>query len=145
MVSTTCNNPDISSIMQPSEIGSVFWNFHHYQMEDHCVMEALSYWCMVNAVRGRNMVKFLYIEYCNPMAWICPSFVNIMAMVIELGVFFLYPLYCSLYTTHLEKLNRLMASSILHSIGILVNGLQIYTPSPCICTNTRNYPRLKLL
>lgn len=55
-------------------------------MEDHCIMEAISYWCMVNAVRRNCLRSFFTLEYLSPKAWLCPSFVNIMGMAIELGV-----------------------------------------------------------
>ena len=46
------NHPDLHSIFSNQPIGTIVWDFHHYQMEDHVVMEAISYWCMVNCLRG---------------------------------------------------------------------------------------------
>lgn len=45
-------------------------------MEDNTVMEAMSYWCCVNALRGKLREDVL----------LQPSFVNIMGMLIDLGV-----------------------------------------------------------
>lgn len=60
----------------PSAIDCVLWNGHFYQMEDNTVMEAMSYWCCVNALRGK----------LREDALLQPSFVNIMGMLIDLGV-----------------------------------------------------------
>ena len=46
------NHPDLHSVFSNQPIGTIVWDFHHYQMEDHVVMEAISYWCMVNCLRG---------------------------------------------------------------------------------------------
>ena len=46
------SNPQVAEVFGKEGIRSVVWNCHNYQMEDHCVMEALSYWCMVNSMRG---------------------------------------------------------------------------------------------
>lgn len=48
------SNPQIEDIFGKEGIRAVLWNCHNYQMEDHCVMEALSYWCIVNSMRSRN-------------------------------------------------------------------------------------------
>lgn len=46
------SHPQVAELFGKEGIRSVLWNGHNYQMEDHCVMEALSYWCMVNSMRG---------------------------------------------------------------------------------------------
>ena len=46
------SNPQVAELFGEEGIRNVLWNGHNYQMEDHCVMEALSYWCMVNSMRG---------------------------------------------------------------------------------------------
>ena len=46
------SNPQVAEVFGKEGIRNVVWNCHNYQMEDHCVMEALSYWCMVNSMRG---------------------------------------------------------------------------------------------
>lgn len=45
----------LQQVFGPKPIGGIVWDFHHYQMESHCVMRALSYWCMVNALRCRTV------------------------------------------------------------------------------------------
>ena len=47
------SNPQIEEIFGKEGIRAVIWNCHNYQMEDHCVMEALSYWCIVNSMRSK--------------------------------------------------------------------------------------------
>lgn len=54
LINGTPNHPDIGSIFSSQSIGTVVWDFHNYQMENHAVMEAISYWCMVNSLRGRK-------------------------------------------------------------------------------------------
>ena len=60
----------------PAAIDCVVWNGHFYQMTDNTVMEAMSYWCCVNALRGK----------LREDALLQPSFVNIMGMLVDLGV-----------------------------------------------------------
>ena len=91
LISSPCNNPDLASVFHEKEIGGIFWDFHHYQMEDHCINEALSYWCMVNAVKCDYLIYFyLLLDYLQPTVVLRPSFVNIRAMGIDIEVFIVF-------------------------------------------------------
>ena len=54
LINAPPNHPDLNTIFTEGSVGGIIWNCHQYQMEDNVVMAAISYWCMVNAVRGRH-------------------------------------------------------------------------------------------
>ena len=49
--SNKANNTLIPSLSS-TDANVVVWDGHQYQMEDHCVMAGISYWCRVNRLRG---------------------------------------------------------------------------------------------
>lgn len=52
LINAPPNHPDLGTIFTEGSVGGIVWDCHHYQMEDHSVMAAISYWCMANALRS---------------------------------------------------------------------------------------------
>ena len=97
------------------------WDCHFYQMEDNPVMEAVSYWCCVNALRNRLPEDAL----------LQPSLVNVMGMLIELGVAMRAGLNPSRCTTPSARWRTSTGSSTRPSTRGCAGGARRCTRSRC--------------
>ena len=54
VISANTANTTLIPSISSTDANVIVWDGHQYQMEDHCVMAGISYWCRVNRLRGEE-------------------------------------------------------------------------------------------
>ena len=54
LISANTANTTLIPSISSTDANVIVWDGHQYQMEDHCVMAGISYWCRVNRLRGEE-------------------------------------------------------------------------------------------